>query len=158
LEQAGQPLLASALADRVTDRFSGELGRRFAERAALTAFRAGEPALLRRLRDRATDRERLSNATVAAAFGLTLRELGPHAAANFLQAAREFTDERDWAVLPTAAAFALTPFQVELTTFLGRYERTAEDGVPADEALLWWLARLRAERKPTPSPEVEATA
>ncbi|MFG0316686.1 MAG: tetratricopeptide repeat protein [Planctomycetota bacterium JB042] len=159
IEAAGEPLLSSALADRVEGRYSGRFGRRLAERAAIVAFEAGDATLLRRLRDRPDGRDQLSNETVAAAFGLTMRELGPHAAAKFLQSAREFTLERDWAVLPTAAAFALTPYQVQLTTFLGRYERSlGDDGVPADQALLWWLARLRAEKKPTPPPSVDAAA
>lgn len=159
IDAAGQPLLSAMLASRIADRFPADIELRFRERAAIVSFRAGRPALLRALRDERQIGERLSNATVAAAFGLTLRELGPHAAANYLQASREFTAQRDWAVLPTAAAFALTPLQIELTTFLGRYERTlGETGVPGGEAVLWWLTRLRTENKPVPAPNVAVEA
>ncbi len=142
---------AAELADAVLDRFSDDVALAFRSRAALDAFFAGESTRLRELRDATELGPYLDNDVIRAAFGLTLREEGPHAAALYLKSAREYAGDRTWATLPTAAAFALTPFQLDLQTFLGRYHRAREQaGEPViEDATLWALTYERAEKKPS---------
>ncbi len=155
LEQAGQLAAAAFIADRAADRYADASRLRLKSRAALDALRGGDTSLLRPLSGDLRLCARLDNDLVRAAFGLKLREEGPADAAEFLQKAREYTDERDWAALPTAAAYALTSNQIGVATFLGRYQRAhSEQPIPAAEALLWWATYGRLQKKPAEVPEL----
>ncbi len=158
LESGGRYAEAASIARRVAVRYPEDVELLLVSRAAVDSFLAGDPEPLRQLRDRSELGPDLSNDVVRACFGLTLRENGAPAAAKYLQRAREFTPQRDWAALPTAAAFALTPFHLDVTTFLSRYESSLKNGtVPLDDAVLYFVTRLRdpAQRK---APDVEPGA
>ncbi|MBI4878940.1 MAG: hypothetical protein HY812_04665 [Planctomycetes bacterium] len=155
LEQAGQPAAAAFIADRVAERYADASRRRLKSRAALDALRGGDTSLLRPLRGDPRLCAQLDNDLVRAAFGLTLREEGPEDAADFLQKVREYTDERDWALLPTAAAWALTSNQDGVNAFLGRHQKAqGERPIPAGEALLWWATYGRLDKKLAEVPEL----
>ncbi|MFH0946712.1 MAG: tetratricopeptide repeat protein [Planctomycetota bacterium] len=150
LEDQGHYGQAAYIGNEVAQRYFEEVALAFKCRAALDALKGGNPTLLRNLRDQKLLATGLSDETVRAAFGLTLREDGPHAAAEYLRAAREFDHDADWAILPTAAAFALTPFVIELSNFLNRYHTMLPgEEVPLEDALLWWLTYSRTSKRPT---------
>ena len=164
MEVKGHFIQAAFIANEVANRYFEEVALDFKCRAALDGLKGGNPTLLRLLRDQTMLAPRLSDEVVRAAFGLTLREKGPHDAARYLMAAREFAHDGDWVTLPIAAAFALTPYLKEQSYFLGRYHTMLAAGeVPLDDALLWWLTYARTSKRPqrllalTPGAEGEIT-
>lgn len=159
LEAKQRFAFAASLAGRIGGRYGDEAAYNLQARAAVYGIRAGDPDQLRTLRDRESHGQDLPNTVIQAAFGLTLREEGPHRAASYLRSVREFSDESEWAALPTAAAFALTPYRIELNQFLDRFHRSHRDQpVPFDKAVLWWLTYSRAAPKPPNPPELESGA
>lgn len=147
---------AGVIASQVADRYPPDVALALKSRGALDQFRAGDSSGLRALRNAIDQAPELDDDVVRAAFGLTLREDGATAAATWLQRAREYTDRRQWAALPIAAAFALTPYRIDLGTFLSRYEREygEQAKIPRDDAIAWLAARSRAV-KPGDPPDVE---
>lgn len=136
---------AAQIASLVSSRYPEEVALRLRARAALLAFRGGDAAPLRSIVDEPADAARLDNDVVRAAFGLALRESGAAVAANFLQKAREYSDQRDWAHLPIAGAWSLSATPLDSGTFLSRYARAHQsDAIPADEVMFWWATRYRA--------------
>lgn len=147
LENAGRRADAATFARAIAPRFSAEHQLTLESRACRNEFLNGDPKHLRELRDHADLAARLDDATVMACFGLTLRENGAKAAAEYLQRAREYTSKRAEAALPTALAYALTPFQSETTTFAKRYQRDLGGAlVPLDDVVAWWICVLQSPK------------
>lgn len=145
LEEAGKRADAAVFARAVAPRFSAEHQLALESRACRNEFLTGDPQHLRELRDHADVAARLDDATVMACFGLTLRENGAKAAAEYLQRAREYTTKRAKAALPTALAYSMTPLRSETTTFVKRYQRDLGGQlVPLADVVAWWICTLRS--------------
>lgn len=154
LEAAGKRRDAAVFARAIAPRFSAEHQLALEARACRNQFLTGDPKPLRELRDQTDLASRLDDATVMACFGLTLRENGPKAAAEYLQRAREYTSKRAQAALPTALAYALTLLRSETTTFVKRYQRDlGGKQVPLDDVVAWWIC---AQMSPQDVDDLEA--
>ncbi len=147
LTTLGKYSIVGVIADAIHPRYPGESDSNLEARGMLGKFLAGDAGPLRDLLANPDRARRMRNDVVAAAFGIALKEKGAADAARFLQSAREYTDERDWAALPLAAAFALTPHTQDVATFLGRYEHRMKDvAIPLSDQAMWWMARQRSGR------------
>jgi tetratricopeptide (TPR) repeat protein len=163
VEDATRHHAAATLCREIQGRFPADAGRRIAGRAALAAMRGGDIEPLRAIAMDPVAARRHEDDVVRGAFGLLLREQGAFPAGRFLQNAREYTSDGEEVELALALAFALTPHDSDVATFLSRYERRhSERPIPVEDAVAWWCARQRSARAsgaptvaPGAMPEIE---